>query len=259
MRLIRSALWISVILLIAGLLSDERSKVVWATPDKPEWDGWVDDVVRLRADRKNQPMVGYLYSEAVVWDDYHDINQSRLADGRILTLEWQGEEWAIIAGWAKGKELFLCYDEVNGASLWDPLAQKRFPVFGAWKNPGGFLHPIDDYLDSLEAYTTYDMMSAIYEARQLWRLEIDRVVRKVLAMKHLPKEVRAEFIALTAARVRYCELQGSFGSSAIHAGITGTAAGPLGLSYNAGIYREAYAQLANLADYLSAYDYEPGK
>ena len=99
MRLIRSALWISVILLIAGLLSDERSKVVWATPDKPEWDGWVDDVVRLRADRKNQPMVGYLYSEAVVWDGYHDINQSRLADGR------KGLRQQIIGGLA-GSESF---------------------------------------------------------------------------------------------------------------------------------------------------------
>jgi hypothetical protein len=103
------------------------------------------------------------------------------------------------------------------------------------------------------------MMSASYEARRLWRLEIDRVVRKVLAKKHLPKKTREEFIALSAARVKYCELQGSLGASAIHADITGTARGPMGLSYVAKIYRDAFRQLAYLTDHLSAYDREPEK
>jgi hypothetical protein len=103
------------------------------------------------------------------------------------------------------------------------------------------------------------MMSASYEARRLWRLEIDRVVKKVLAKKHLPKKVREEFIALSAVRVKYCELQGFFGASAVHADITGTARGPMGLSYVAGIYRDAFRQLADLADHLPAYDSEPEK
>jgi hypothetical protein len=83
------------------------------------------------------------------------------------------------------------------------------------------------------------------------------VVKKVLAKKHLPKKKREEFIALTAARVKYCELQGSFGASAIRADITGTAGGPMGLSYLAGVYRDAFRQLADLADHLTAYDSEP--
>jgi hypothetical protein len=45
----------------------------------------------------------------------------------------------------------------------------------------------------------------------------------------------------------------------LHADITGTAAGPMGLGYLAGIYRDAYRQLAELADHLPAYDEEPVK
>jgi len=111
----------------------------------------------------------------------------------------------------------------------------------------------------LNARSTYDTMSAGYEALRLWRLEIDRTVRRTLAKKHLPEQERKEFIELTAARVRYCELQGSFGASAIHADIGGTMAGPLGSSYSVGIYRDAYRQLAELAEHLNAYDQEPGK
>lgn len=235
------------------------AEVVWATPAKEEWDGWKEDVVKMRADRKPQPAPGYLYSEEVVWDGYHDVNQSHLADGRILSLEWKDKEWDIIFGWEKGKKLLLCYDEANGASLFDPVTMKRFLVTDAWGKGGAFIHPIDDYLKSLDAFSTYDMMSANYEAVRLWQLEIDRMVRKVLAKKYLPKKDRDEFIALTAARVRYCELQTSFGAAAIHAGITGTAAGPLGGSYTAKLYRDAYRQLAELSDHLKAYDEKPDK
>ena len=41
--------------LFAGLHAAEPAKVVWATPDKPEWDGWVKDVAKMRAARKPQP------------------------------------------------------------------------------------------------------------------------------------------------------------------------------------------------------------
>lgn len=251
--------WMIAGLLMVSLRAAEPAKVVWATPAKPEWDGWKEDVVKMRAARKPQPEAGCLHSESVVWDSYHDVNQSHLADGRILSLEWKGKEWDTIDGWKKGHKLLLCYDEKHGASLLDPESKQRFLVSGAWKKGGGFIHPIDDYLESLHALSTYDMMSASYEAQRLWRLEIDRVVKRVLAMKHIPPERRDQFIALSEARVRYCELQGSFGGAAIHADITGTAAGPLGLSYVADIYRDAYRHLAELADHLPAFDRDPGK
>ena len=235
------------------------AEVVWATPAKEGWDGWKENVVKMRADRKPQPASGYLYSEEVVWDSYHDINQSHLADGRVLSLEWKDKEWDVIDGWEKGRKLLLCYDETNGASLLDPQSSQRFPVSFIWKKDDRFSHPIDDYLVSLNALNTYDMMSAGYEAIRLWQLEIDRMVRKVLAKKYLPKKERDEFIALTAARVRYCELQTSFGAAAIHAGITGTAAGPMGGFYAADLYRDAYRQLAELSDHLKAYDLKPDK
>lgn len=250
--------------MIAGLLmvsshAAEPGQVTWATPAKPEWDGWVKDVVKMRAARKPQPESGHLHTETVAWDGFHDPNQGHLADGRVLALEWKDKEWEVLAGWEKGKKLILCYDEANGASLLEPKSMRRFLVSDAWKKAGGLAHPIDDYLSSLGAISTYDMMSASYEARRLWRLEIDRVVKRVLAMRHLPQKKRDDFIALSAARVAYCELQGSFGAAAIHADITGTAAGPLGLSYVAGIYRDAYEHLADLADHLPAFERDPGK
>lgn len=246
-------------LLITASQGAEPAQVIWATPQKPEWDGWKEDVVKMRAARKPQPEAGCLHTETVVWDSYHDVNQSYLADGRVLSLEWKGKEWDIIDGWKKGQKLLLCYDEKHGASLLDPESKQRFLVSGVWKKGGGFIHPIDDYLASLHPISTYDMMSASYEARRLWRLEIDRVVKRVLAIKHLPTKTRDQFTALSGARVRYCELQGSFGAAAIHADITGTSAGPLGLSYVADIYRDAYRHLAELADHLPAFDREPGK
>ena len=251
--------WMIVGLLMVSLHAAEPVQVTWATPQKPEWDGWVKDVAKMRAARKPQPAAGYLHAETVVWDSYHDVNQSYLADGRVLSLEWKDKEWDLIYAWKKGQKLLLCYDEKHGASLLDPESKQRFLVSGVWKKGGGFIHPIDDYLESLHAISTYDMMSANYEGRRLWRLEIDRVVKRVLAMKYLPPKTRDQFIALSGARVRYCELQGSFRAAAIHADITGTSAGPLGLSYVADIYRDAYQHLADLADHLLAFDRDPGK
>ncbi|MBM3825280.1 MAG: hypothetical protein FJ410_00940 [Verrucomicrobia bacterium] len=251
--------WMIAGFLIAGLHAAEPAAVTWATPAKPEWDGWVKDVDRMRAARRPQPASGCLHSETVVWDSYHDVNQSRLADGRVLSLQWKGDEWKVLDGWKRGKKLLLCYDETNGASLLDPDSETRFLINGGRQEKGDFAHPIDAYLSSLNARSSYDMMSAGYEALRLWRLEIDRTVRRTLAKKHLPEQERKEFIELTAARVRYCELQGSFGASAIHADIGGTMAGPLGSSYSVGIYRDAYRQLAELAEHLNAYDQEPGK
>ena len=118
--------------LFAGLHAAEPAKVVWATPDKPEWDGWVKDVAKMRSARKPQPAAGYLHSETVVWDSYHDANQGHLADGRVLSLEWKDKEWEVLNGWEKGKKLMLCYDEANGASLLEPKSQKRFLVCAAW-------------------------------------------------------------------------------------------------------------------------------
>jgi len=246
-------------LLAACMCACESSKPTWATPTESEWDGWVEDVAKMREARKSQPAAGCLYSEAVIWDTYHDDNQSYLEDGRVLSLEWKGKEWDTIGNWEKGRKLILCYEEANGASLFDTVTKVRFPVRCGWRKEGEFFHPIDAYIASLDANNTYDMISACFEARRLWRLEIDRMVRKVLAKQHLPENERAEFIALTAVRVRYCELQASFGDSAIHADIKGTAAGPLGGAYHVSIYRDAYVQLATVADHLRAYDQEQEK
>ena len=117
------------------------------------------------------------------------------------------------------------------------------------------LFRIDEYLESLDAYTTYDMMSVSYEGTHLLRLEIDRSVKRVLALKHLPDTERKNFIKLTKARINYCEMQSAFGAGAIHASYAGgTGAGPEGMHYRQGLYRRALSDLLSVAEECKAYE-----
>ena len=232
--------------------------VTWAV-DPKEWDGWKEDVVKMRAARKEQPMAGTLYSEEVKWKDYHDVNQSYLADGRVLNLDFRAFGWEKVNKWPKGKQLVLCYEVGRGATLYDPETRTHLPVRHMCDKQGNSLHLIDAYVRSLDATNTYDMMSATHEGVHLWKVEIDRSVREVLGLKHLPAEVRKKFIELTEARLRYCKLQASFGGSAIHADITGTAAGPMVGDYYYDIYRDASFALSRLADTYQAFDRPPEK
>ena len=97
------------------------------------------------------------------------------------------------------------------------------------------------------------------EGVYLWKVEIDRSVREVLGLKHLPEDVRKRFIELTEVRLRYCKMQASFGGKAIHADITGTAAGPMVGDYYYDIYRDASFALSRLADTYQVYDRPPEK
>ncbi|MFM7242425.1 MAG: hypothetical protein ACKO3A_10180, partial [Opitutia bacterium] len=90
-------------------------------------------------------------------------------------------------------------------------------------------------------------------------LEIDRSVKAVLAKKHLPPEVRREFIALAATRLAYCRAQAMFAAQAIRTDIDGTIAGPMSGDYEAAVYRDAYFALARLAEHYQAFDRPPGK
>jgi hypothetical protein len=232
--------------------------VTWAV-DPKAWDGWKADVVKLRAARKEQPMAGTLYSEEVKWKGYHDVNASFLADGRVLNLDLRGFGWQKINQWPKGKQLVLCYEVGRGATLFDPETQTHLPVRHMVDKQGNPLHPIDAYVRSLDASSTYDMIAASHEASHLWKVEIDRSVREVLGLKHLPADVRKKFIELTEVRLRYCDLQGSFGGSAINADITGTASGPMVGEYYHALYRDAYFALSRLADTYQAFDRPPEK
>lgn len=242
----------------AAEMAAPEPKVTWAVKEGA-WDGWKPDVVKMRAARPIQPLAGMVFSQRVEWKAYHDINASCLADGRVLNLELKRDEWKKLDAWPKGKELFLCYDEARGASLYDPESKAHFLLRTARNKAGAFCHPIDDYLPSLEAISTYDMMSVGHEGVHLWQAEIDRCVKSVLAKKHLPEKVRREFIELTATRIRFCEQQIAFGAAAIRADITGTAAGPMVGNYAADIYRQAYFALAQLSDSYDAFDSPPEK
>ena len=260
MMWLRSFAWLvaGVLTLPAAESSAPEPAVTWAV--KPDaWGGWKPAVERLRAARPMQPLAGTLFSQRVEWKAYHDINASQLMDGRILNLELKRDEWKKVNAWPQGKELFLCYDTARGATLFDPASQWSVPLRYGQKKTGARFHPIDDYIPSLEAISTFDMMSVGHEATQAWQAEIDRCVQQVLAKKHLPEKVRKGFIELTQARVRYCELQIAFAGAAISADITGTAAGPMAGNYARDLYRGAYFALAQLADSYEAFERLPAK
>lgn len=256
----RKMLWMAGLWAVAALSAAETANdlagVVWATETG---GGWKADVSGLRAKRFQQPMAGYLYSEEVVWHEYRDVAQYKLLDGRRLTVDLNGLKWEQVNAWPKGKKLILCYDEARGATLVDPETKHVLLVRGLTKANGQFVHPIDRYVESLDPSTTVDMMSVNGEAERLWRLEIDRTVREILGYPHLPKDVRAQFIALTKARLDYCKQQAEFGGAAIRADITGTAAGPMSGNYAERIYRDAYAQLVALADSYVVFKKREGK
>lgn len=232
--------------------------VTWAV-DPKAWDDWKEVVMRLRAARKEQPMTGTLYSEEVKWKDFHDDNQSCLADGRVLNLDYGAFGWEKLNKWRVGKQLVLCYEVGRGATLYDPESKTHLPVRHMVTKHGYSTHPIEGYIFSLNPYSTVDMIAAGIEGERLWKLEIDRCVREVLGMKHLPGDVRKKFIELTRARLHYCKLQSDFGSSAIRADITGTIAGPMYYDYYCALYRDAYFALSRLADNYQAFDRPPEK
>lgn len=251
----RIFLFLSALLMIGAVeLNAADPKVVWAAELK-EWDGWKEDIVKLKEARKVKPIEGCLYSQEVEWAGYRDPGIYSLKSDQEMTLDLNGLSWEEVREWKPGKKLFLCYDETNGATLLEPITGRRLSILMMYGKDGSFSHPIDEYLESLNAYTTYDMMSVSYEGTHLLRLEIDRSVKRVLALKHLPDAERKNFIKLTKVRINYCEMQSSFGAGAIHASYAGgTGAGPEGMHYRQGLYRRALSDLLSVAEECKAYE-----
>jgi len=211
---------------------------------------WKDELARLRAARKVQPLAGCLHSEPVAWGRSYDVGGCELKDGRRLQLAVAAPD-----EWQAGRPLVLCYDEASGAHLLDPVAGKRYAV----RHITGS-HPIDGYLRSLHADTTIDLLAAGEEAQRLWRLELDRSVREVLALRHLPADVRANFLKLSRTRLDYLEQQSAFAVSAVYATYPGgTICGPASVEQAAALYRGAYFQLAESYEYYRSFNDPPGK
>lgn len=243
--------------LIAGMLALLSAG---AGAEEPTWAGrnalvdqWTQSLARLRAARKVHPIPGHLHSEMVGWGRSLDGGGARLEDGRQLQLAGSPAELATAGRWSKGKLLVLCYDEGRGATLLDPETELRLAVRHVADR-----HPIDDYLLSLGAETTVDMIAVNEEAERLWRLEIDRSVREVLALPHLPADVRADFIRLSKARLEYIRLQSRFAVAAIHATYPGgTICGPASGDEVRALYRAAYFQLSGLHECYRSFAERP--
>lgn len=227
-------------------------EVTWAGKN-PLVDQWKDDIAKMRAARKPQPLPGYLFSERVLWVADHDSGGAELADKRRLMLVANEAQTNAINQWEKGKVLVLCYDEERGVTLLDPESNVQVSVRHITDR-----HPIDDYSRSLNAQTTLGMLAAGEETQRLWRLEIDRSVREVLAFKYLPKEDRENFIKLSKSRLDYLEQQSKFATSAVYATYSpGTICGPLSTEEIVALYRAASFQLSGLYEYYRTYGEKP--
>jgi hypothetical protein len=102
------------------------------------------------------------------------------------------------------------------------------------------------------------MLAAGEETQRLWRLEIDRSVREVLAFKYLPKEDRENFIKLSKSRLDYLGQQSKFATSAVYATYSpGTICGPLSTEEIVALYRAASFQLSGLYEYYRTYGEKP--
>jgi hypothetical protein len=197
-------------------------------------------------------MTGSIFWQKVAWKDYHDINTSTLKDGRRFHLDLTHFGWEKINAWKPEKTLYLCYGKALGATLFDPESHHHFPIQSSWRGEDTPWHPLDDYATTLAADSTLEMMQANDVLETLWKFEIDRCVQDVL-QRPLPADVRQKFLELAQARLHYCHLQISFASQAIHTDITGTAAGPITGAYATKLYRQAYFQLTELAQYYQAF------
>lgn len=213
-----------------------------------EWDVWEQHVVELRKSREVQPPPGLLYVENVTWDMHEDMNGEKLEDGRYMYLATTNKQQDEVLAWKKGRKLQLGYDDKRGVTLFDLATSQRFLVRSITGR-----HPIDDYIRSLNPYSTKDMLTAGYEANRLWRLEIDRIVRDVLALKDLKDDTRKEFIELSHARAEYCLRQARFTSKSIYDSYYGgSICGPASYDAANDIYRDAYHALADhYSDYMS--------
>lgn len=237
-------LWLALSLSIVAHADD----VTWAG-NNPLVDQWKDDLAKMRAARKPQPMEGCLYSERVEWDRARDSGGAVLQDKRRLMLAVDEAQGAVINKWEKGKVLVLCYDVTRGTTLLEPESGLRVAVRHITDR-----HPIDDYVRSLNAQTTVGMLAVGEEANRLWRVEIDRSVREVLAFKNLPKDVRANFIKLSKSRLDYLEQQSTFATASVHSAYSpGTICGPLSTEEIAALYRAASFQLSGLFEYYQTF------
>lgn len=232
-----SLLWIALVLSLAA-----QAEEATFAGNNPLFDQWKDDLAALRAARKPQPMSDCLFSERVEWNRGHDSGGASLLDKRRLMLLTDAKEEAVIDKWEKGRVLVLCYDETRGVTLLDPETGLRVAVRHITDR-----HPIDDYARSLKAETTVAMLAVGQEAERLWRLEINRSVREVLAMQHLPKDVRAHFIKLSKTRLDYIEQQADFATRAIYRTYSpGTICGPASSEESVALYRTASFELSRL-------------
>jgi hypothetical protein len=237
-------LWMALSLSLIAHADD----VTWAG-NNPLVDQWKGELAQMRAARKPQPMEGCLYSERVLWDRARDTGGAVLQDKRRLMLTVDEAQSAIIDKWEKGKVLVLCYDDTRGATLLEPESGIRVAVRHITDR-----HPIDDYILSLKGDTTVGMLAVGEEANRLWRLEIDRSVREVLALKYLPKDVRANFIKLSKSRLDYLEQQSRFATASVYSAYSpGTICGPLSTEEIVALYRAASFQLSGLYEYYQTF------
>lgn len=249
---------LSLILLTFGsvvLAADTKNEAVGSVVSPcPEDATWLVEITRLRTARREQPLAGTLFSKPVVWGSFSlDKNIGRLVDGAMVHFVLSGDvrEWKKVQDWPEGKDLYLCYDEVRGATLHDPEGKAFLPLRLVVKADGPS-HPINDYFLSLNPVITNEGVVAGKESVRLWRAEIKRCADAVSVNEYLSKVQRELFLEMTEVRLKLCDIRINANQEVIRssAGGGGSGAGDEVMEYAHEVYRQAYFELAQFAEKL---------
>ncbi len=244
-----------VVIGLATILWAAWSEGMFTRPEKPpiltSTDIYASIVEDLRARREIPILKGYLYSEEVSWAGH-----GNLTDGRRPVLMFGEVKWEEVDEWEKGRKLFLCYDEIRGATLLDKLSGKRLPVRLVYDKDMKPSHPIDAYLSSIYSLASMHVKAVAVEGMRLFRLEIDRCDREINALKHLPESQRKALARIAVLRKEYIDQCASFGADAYYNTYNGTLTAELTLQHEVDLCRNALFDLAKLSEYYATYNEE---
>jgi len=213
-------------------------------------------ILDWRAEREEQPLPGYLYSEMVTLDDahpdYHDEScyfTFKFADHPELSGPVDKSRFEVVSAWTKGRRLHVCYGEASGPAIFDSDTQIVIPVHSSL--------PIKSYLDSLLAVSggsTFGLVTIGVESQRVYHMEIDRFVRRALTKKNLPDHMRRHFIKLSWARGEYYEAQRAFASMVNWNYMRGSGIGPMNVDYYEKLNDALLNQLYQLGLQVETFD-----
>jgi uncharacterized protein YecT (DUF1311 family) len=121
----------------------------------------------------------WLWYDSVVYQENHDPGVIVLQDRRRITVRYDVDlAWKDVDAWKPGRRLAFAFDAATGPVLVDVATGRLMPVVSGWK-----VHPLDAYLDRRPGKegSTLDMVEWSAEAERMWKAEMTRIHRVLVA------------------------------------------------------------------------------